>query len=191
MNVPADPDDPIPEMNARYQAGRIPDHRGFEYVDGTWVERPGNVWCSHVGAQLLTRLHTFGEESGLGHCFSAGLGYRCFPEEPLRVRKSSVSSIADGRLSRDAWNAEFCPIPPDFAAEVVPPNVEARFVNRRVHDYFSVGVRLFWLIYPNTKTVWIFRANGSGAWVAGAGELSGEDVIPGFTITLETLFSED
>jgi Uma2 family endonuclease len=46
-------------------------------------------------------------------------------------------------------------------------------------------------VYPTTKSIWIFRANGSGAWLAGAGELSGEDVVPGFSVSLDTLFAED
>ena len=50
---------------------------------------------------------------------------------------------------------------------------------------------MIWLVYPDTKSAWILRANGSGAWFAGTGELSGEDIIPGFTITLDTLFAED
>ena len=82
-------------------------------------------------------------------------------------------------------------IAPDFAAEVTSPNDKADHINRKVCEYLSVGVKLIWLIYPATKSVWILRNNGSGAWLSKSGEINGEDVIPGLTLTLDTLFAEE
>jgi Uma2 family endonuclease len=166
------------------------DREGCEYVDDTWVEKPASFKSGRVGIKLLRRLESFLETSPIGVSQWPEMGYQCFPDAPKQVRKPDVSFIRIERMTKEVWDSGNSPIAPDFAAEVISPNEEAEDVNRKVQEYLAVGVRLVWVIYPKTKTVWIFRLSGTGAWVAGAAELSGEDVIPGFTISLETLFSE-
>lgn len=47
------------------------------------------------------------------------------------------------------------------------------------------GVRLAWLIDPYEEKAYIYRANGSKEVLSGFDrELSGEDVLPGFTLGL-------
>jgi Uma2 family endonuclease len=58
----------------------------------------------------------------------------------------------------------------------------------KVVEWFSVGVRLIWVIYPESGTVHVLRRDGSGAWFGPGGQLSGEDVIPGFTCSVDELF---
>ncbi len=52
-------------------------------------------------------------------------------------------------------------------------------------EYMANGCRLSWLIDPKTQTAKVYRANGSIDVVINFEvSLSGEDVLPGFTLAL-------
>lgn len=51
--------------------------------------------------------------------------------------------------------------------------------------WIANGVRLAWLIDPYAEKAYVYRANGSVEVVSGfEGQLSGEDVLPGFHLDL-------
>jgi Uma2 family endonuclease len=58
----------------------------------------------------------------------------------------------------------------------------------KMMDYKSVKVRLVWVVSPDTKSVLIRRLDGTCGEVFEDGELSGEDVIPGFSCKVAELF---
>ena len=162
-----------------------------EFVDGEWVELHMSMRSDYVGGTLFAALRDYTRRTKAGRAQNCKCGYQCFPDDPRRVRLPDASFIVAARVTQEVRDAGNCPIAPDFAAEVISPNDEASALNRKVHEYLAAGVRLVWLVYPETKSVWVLRANGTGVWFRGAGELSGDDLMPGFTITLDTLFAED
>lgn len=198
-------DVPVPDdidgcefVDGRWQP-KHPDHPpdyypyrdGHEFVDGQWVEQHMSMRSDLVGGNLFSALLGHVRQTKAGRVQNSKAGYQCFRDDPRRVRLPDASFIAAARVTQEVRDAGNCPIAPDFAAEIVSPNDEAPALNRKAHESFAAGVRLLWLVYPETRSVWVLRGNGSGAWVIGAGDLSGEDVIPGFTITLDTLFAEE
>ena len=126
-----------------------------------------------------------GQTSGLD--LPADASYQCFPDEPARVRKPDVSFIRFGRLPGEQLPEGHTRIAPDFAGEVVSPNDLALELDRKVKEYLAAGVRLVWVIFPDTRSARIHRANGSVAEVRENDELGGEDVIPGFRCTVRDL----
>ncbi len=81
-------------------------------------------------------------------------------------------------------------IPPDLEVEVVSPNELAEDTEARVTDYLAAGVKLLWIIYPSTRSIWILHRDGTAARLTEAQDLSGEDVVPGFTCSIRTLFAD-
>jgi Uma2 family endonuclease len=81
-------------------------------------------------------------------------------------------------------------IPPDLAVEVVSPNDLAYDVESKVVEYLDANVALVWVIDPEARTVRIYRRDGSISWLREQGELSGEDVLPGFQCRVATIFPE-
>jgi Uma2 family endonuclease len=79
-------------------------------------------------------------------------------------------------------------VPPDFVVEVISPNDESISMNEKLIDYLRAGVKLIWVVYPKTRYVEIIRRNGTANWLFGAGTLTGEEIIPGFEISFESLF---
>ncbi len=47
-----------------------------------------------------------------------------------------------------------------------------------------------WVVYPSTRTIQVFRPGGGAAQLTAADELSGEDVVPGFSCRVADVFSD-
>lgn len=166
----------------------VPEH--FEFVNGKLVELDMSVLSVSAGGELYRRLHSFALEHGLGRAFTDGLGYRCFPDDPRRVRRPDVSFIEQGRLTREVLISKEVAIPPDLVAEVVSPNDLFYEIETKVREYLDAGVRLVWVINPDSKIVQVYRADGTWSRLTPSDELSGEDVVPGFSCRVADLFVE-
>ena len=165
----------------------LPDAVGFELVDGRLVERGMGAISSWVGGRLYRLLGDHCDRVRLGWTFPADASYQCFPDEPARVRKLDVSFVRFGRLPAEQLAEGHIRIAPDFAVEVVSPNDLASELDRKVKEYLAAGVRLVWVIFPETRSARIHRADGSVAEVRETDPLDGEDVIPGFRCTVGDL----
>ena len=61
-------------------------------------------------------------------------------------------------------------------------------LDEKLEDYQKAGVRLVWVIYPESRTVSVYRGDGSVSRLHQNEVLSGEDVIPGFRCEVGSLF---
>ena len=167
---------------------RMLDGAGIEFFNGQIVERESWFHSAAVASEVMGRLAVFAHGSGLGRVFGAGMGYRCFPSDPRQVRKPDVSFVAGGRITPALWSMEYIPFAPDLAVEVVSSNDSYEYLEQKVADYRSAGVRLIWVVNPATRSVLIRRLDRTCAELDEAGTLDGEDVVPGFTCRVAELF---
>jgi len=165
----------------------MPDEKSYELVGGQLVERKMGLESSWVGGRLLVRLGRFCEEHALGWVFNADNGYECFAHDPGLVRRPDVSFIRFGRLPGEVLPKGWAKIPPDLAVEAISPNDTAYELDEKLEDYQKAGVPLVWVINPNSRTVRIHRGDGSVGYLHESGELSGEDIIPGFRCPVREL----
>jgi Uma2 family endonuclease len=165
--------------------------RRFEWVNDQLRERPPmGAEANLVATALVALLRDFVAPRKLGFIFSEGCGYQAFPHDPKKVRKPDVSFVARGRLPNDRPPRGHVTIAPDIEVEVVSPNDLAEEIDLRVADYLEAGVKLLWIIYPPSRSVWVVRRDGSGVRLTESHELSGEDVLPDFTCPVRTLFAD-
>jgi Uma2 family endonuclease len=59
----------------------------------------------------------------------------------------------------------------------------------KVEDYLSAGVRLVWVIDPEAQVAFVYAPNRPVVRVAENGVLSGEEVIPGFSLNLADIWA--
>ena len=55
-------------------------------------------------------------------------------------------------------------------------------------EYLDAGVRLVWVIDPSNRKVKVYRHDGSVSQVDATAQLSGDDVLPGFSCPVASLF---
>ncbi len=61
-------------------------------------------------------------------------------------------------------------------------------MRRKLRECFSAGVRLVWYIAPETRTARAYTAEDQWQEYGPGDSLSGGDVLPGFTLSLDKLF---
>ena len=78
----------------------------------------------------------------------------------------------------------FLPLAPDLAVEVLSPGDRPGETLAKVGDWLEAGARLIWVVDPERRRAHVYRADGTEAIVTDADPLDGEDVLPGFTLSL-------
>lgn len=175
-----------PEMTAE-EFEVWPDADGCELIDGKPREKTMGALSSTIQGDLLAVLREIVRRDKLGTLFDSECMYKCFPSHPRRVRKPDVSLVLRERLIDGVPDGMFR-IRPDFVAEVISKNEEYEEVDEKLADYFDAGVPLIWVLTPKTRTVLVYRADGTARRFNPADELTGDPIIPGFRARVADLF---
>jgi len=167
----------------------MPDGDNFELVDGRLVERNMSKWSSYVAGTIFHRLRGHSDAHGFGWVYPEGTSYQCFPDAPSKVRRPDVSLIRLERMSADeAMSEGHVRLAPDLVVEVISPNDLAYEIDEKVDEYETAGVKLIWVVNPETKAVRVHRADGTVMVLREKDELDGEDILPGFRCPVAELF---
>lgn len=166
----------------------LPDYGRFELIDGHLVERKMGAKSSYVATNLLILIGYFVRSNSLGFVFQADCGYQIFAEEPGRVRFADGSFIRRGKLPEDRVPQGHCRAAPDLVIEAVSPNDTAYEVEEKIAQWLGAGIRLVWVIYPETHRVQVHRADSTVTKLQSGEQLVGEDVLPGFQCQITEIF---
>ncbi|MEO1404049.1 MAG: Uma2 family endonuclease [Cyanobacteria bacterium J06635_1] len=98
-------------------------------------------------------------------------------------------------VTQDRWDAlpteqreKFPPIAPDFVLELMSPSDSLTEAQAKMEEYMSSGVRLGWLLNRKLRNVRIYRPGVEPQILERPTTLSGADVLPGFLLTMETVW---
>ena len=131
-------------------------NRIFELIDGTLVEKTTASIESALAAALIHFLYLFADTRCLGMVLAPDGLLKILPGQ---VRAPDVSFIRWERFpGRRPFSLPIFPVVPDLAIEILSPNNTAEEMERKLHDYFSAGVRLVWYIDPRTQTARAYTA---------------------------------
>ena len=166
----------------------LPEYGRFELLDGQLVERKTGAKSSLAATNLLGLVWHSVRSNRLGLVFQADCGYQVFAEEPGRVRFADGSFIPYGKLSEDRVPQGHCHVAPDLVIEAVSPNDTAYEVEEKIAQWLGAGVRLVWVLYPETQRMQVHRADDTVSKLQLAESLSGEDVLPGFQCQITEVF---
>ena len=79
---------------------------------------------------------------------------------------------------------------PDLAVEIRSPGDRTGEIEDRVADYLRAGTPLVWIVDPEKRTVTVRRPGAADQVLRGDDEVSGGDVLPGFTTTVREIFAD-
>ena len=108
---------------------------------------------------------------------------------PDRVRAADVLFISNERYAQKS-SSGFLDVAPDLIVEVVSPHDRWSAIMQKLRDYFSIGVRLVWVVNPNTRSVFAYRSLTDVREFAETDDLPGDDVLPGFAVRVSQFFEE-
>ena len=161
----------------------------FELVDGVPIACHNGALARYICGHLSSALIQWSQPQRRGSVFSSGAGYCCFPGRPNLVRRPWISFVRTERLLDEVIpDVDHLRIAPDLAGYVMTPLHTYEEVESNVAEFRSAGVRLIWIVSPKSRTVLIRRLDGTCDELDEDGELSGEDVLSGFTCKVAELF---
>lgn len=167
---------------------REPNGQAFEFVDGKRREVEMGAEAEFIATLILRILSDYVDDRDLGWVFNSKTSYRCFPHNQSLVRIPDASFVPNGRLPDEKIPKGFITVHPDLVVEVVSPHDEAEELEKKIADYFKAGVKLIWILYPETRNAIVRRSDRTATEIPPEGSLSGESVIPGFSCPLADVF---
>jgi Uma2 family endonuclease len=164
----------------------VPNKR-TELVRGRLIihEPPGGVH-GYVAANLAFRLKQHSDLTDAGAVFVGDVGFT-LRRDPDTVRGPDVAVVRKDRLPQPIPNS-YLEFAPDLVAEVLSPNDRPGEVLAKVGDWLDAGARLVWVIDPERRLARIYRADGTEHILEETDQLLGEDVLPGFSVRLSSIF---
>lgn len=169
----------------------LPDDGQHEYelVRGKLVPMPPPNWrSSAVATSVVIEMGSFVKQHRLGMCLGADGGF-ILEHDPDTVRIPDCSFIRAERVEREAPERGIWPSAPDLAVEVLSPSNRFTEMAEKVENYLRSGVRLVWVIDPEARVAFVYAPGRPVTRVGEDGTLSGEDVLPGFTLSLAEVWA--
>jgi Uma2 family endonuclease len=179
------------ELKTAADLYNMPDHGGRnELVQGEIVPMfPASTMHGNIAMRLGAILWNYSDENSLGRVFAAETGFT-LSRNPDTVRAPDVAFVAQNRIPAEGVpETGFWAIAPDLVAEIVSPNDRMTEIQDKVTDYLAAGVRLVWVVDPKTETITVYQSLKQVKVLIAGDVLEGEDVLPGFSLTLKKLFS--
>lgn len=141
----------------------------------------------HKNFEIYIDLGVWNRQKCLGKSFDSSTGFR-LPNGAVRSPDVSWLKLERWQALTPEQRKKFLPLCPDFAVELVSETDEIQTTHSKMQEYLTNGLRLGWLIDPETKTVEIYRQNRPVEVLQSPSTLSGEEVLPGFILNLQQIW---
>ena len=149
----------------------------------------GNI-TSWFNSGINAALYNWNTQTKLGIILDSNGG--------ITLPNKAVRSPDAAFIHKDRWvklttddKKKFAHICPDFVLEIRSESDSVLELKTKMKEYMDNGCRLAWLIDPKNKETHVYRTTGSNEIISFDKELSGEEVMPGFSIDLSKIFNEE
>ncbi len=160
-----------------------------ELVDGKIIMRSPTSWRhGKYESRFDYALKNFVNEHQLGEVMVGEVGLYT-RRNPDTVRGADVIFISRARLAQ-VKSASFLDVAPELVVEVMSPDDRWSEVKQKIREYFDIGVILVWIADPTDKTVSVYRSLTEVHLFTENDILTGEEILPGFNLSVATLFAD-
>ena len=168
---------------------RFDDEDLFEVVNGERQElSPMGAFENVFASEFCGVIRDFAKPRKLGTVTTETLF--ALRHEPLLQRRPDGAFVSrkkmkeHGLLRTSAWD-----VVPDLAVEIVSSTNFADEIDAKLVDYFSAGVRQVWVIYPETRRMYVYESLQKVRGHSEDDVIDAEPLLPGFTFRLADLFA--
>jgi Uma2 family endonuclease len=147
------------------------------------VMPPTGSDTGNKNADILGQLWLWNRQTQLGQIFDSSSGFHL----PNGADRSPDVSW----IRQDRWDtltpeekSGFAPLCPDFVLELRSKHDSLELLQQKMQEYQENGAQLGWLIDRHRKKVEIYRPGKAVEVQNSPNSLSGEDILPGFTLDL-------
>jgi Uma2 family endonuclease len=108
--------------------------------------------------------------------------------DPDTVREPDIAFFSAEKVPPGVRVTGYSETVPDLVVEVRSPSDSMREVNDKARMWLSYGVRLVWVVHPDTHTVDVHHQEHSVSTLTEEDALDGMDVLTGFSCAIADLF---
>lgn len=151
------------------------------------IMTPEGLYSGPAHRSLGRQFDEWTDQDGTGELFGSEGGFK-LPNKAIRA--ADISWILKSRL-RQLTKKElrgFPKICPDFVLELRSQSDSLRVLKRKMEEYLANGARLGWLLDPFHRKVYIYRPGVPVQELQDPATVSGEDVLPGFTLSVHPVW---
>jgi Uma2 family endonuclease len=179
----------VPRLYTAEELERFPGDARYELIEGELRPMsPTGDAHGYTSNRLSYFVNAHVYENDLGECFAAETGF-IVARDPDTVLAPDFAFVAGERLPEHALPG-FLPLAPDLVLETRSPGDTKREVEEKAARWLQAGVRLVWELDPKTRRLTVYRP-GSEPQTLGIDDiLSGEEVLPGFSLPIRRLFRD-
>ena len=146
---------------------------------------PAHPDASESGTEISGQLWQWNRQQRSGHAYESSAGFR-LPDGS--VRAPDVAWLSNARRQVAGQAAGFLAACPEFVVEVLSPSDRLATTQAKMEEYLTNGVQLGFLLDVAAETAYVYRPGQAPEMVHGYDqELSGEPVLPGFSLDLRPL----
>ena len=154
----------------------------FEIVRGEVVPlSPTGGKHGYVEQRIGRVLGHEGEDADLGTPFVGEVGV-VVVRDPQTVRGADAAFLLKEQMPPEETPEGYLLTPPALVAEVLSPNDRASYVQAKVLEYLSAGVRVVWVVDPSTRSVAVYLKGATARILTGDETL----IAPGVLDNLRT-----
>ncbi len=166
--------------------------RGYyraELIDGELRKMPlPKLPHGRSATRLGAQLARFVVENDLGEVFIGDVGFQ-LTWNPDTVLGPDISFISKERLEQAGDVKGYWQGPPDLAVEVFSPGYRPGKISERISRLFSFGTKQVWVVDLEHSTVTVYRSQSDTTTFSGSDFLEAQDLLPGFSLSLERIFN--
>ncbi|MCS7209650.1 MAG: Uma2 family endonuclease [Fimbriimonadales bacterium] len=159
------------------------DGRKYELVNGRIQVVPTGARHGWIEFLLANKLGEYAKGRFFG--FGSSTGFRM---KKGNIRSPDFALMRIDRFPDRKPPADFAEGAPDLAVEIVSPSENLHDLYQKVGEYFELGAREVWLLFPERKQVYRFTAPLEIEVLHENDTLTGGELLPEFKVRVGELF---
>ncbi|MDX1522402.1 MAG: Uma2 family endonuclease [Anaerolineae bacterium] len=160
-----------------------------ELVAGKIVKMsPTGYEHGNIEIKVGARLYNFVSERKLGKVQVGEVGIYT-RRNPDTVRAADVLFISNERYAQ-RQSPSYLDVAPELVVEIISPDDRWSEINQKLREYFAAGIDLIWVIDPKSRSVHVYRSLTDIREFSADETLSGEEILPGLSISINELFDD-
>ncbi|ELS04485.1 hypothetical protein Xen7305DRAFT_00042190 [Xenococcus sp. PCC 7305] len=137
--------------------------------------------------EIAYQLQAWSRHNKSGLAFDSSTGFK-LPNGANRSPDASWILLEKWDALTSEQQQKLIPLCPDFVIELLSPSDKLTVTQTKMREYRENGTRLGWLINRCAQQVEIYRPGKNVATLDSPQNLSGENVLPGFSLNLEPIW---
>ena len=159
-----------------------------ELIRGELCEQmPPGVLHAWIVARIAGLLYVHLVDKVIGTVLAGDHGV-LVERDPDTVRAPDVAFYSAETMPLNPVVSGYTDLVPDLVVEVRSPNDSRADVHDKAMMWLSIGVKIVWVVLPETRRVDVYRPGAETATLSGTESLVGDNVLPEFVCSIGDMF---